>query len=83
MFSMTDGLPDAEPSGAELAAIEAEWPRIAADLAVLDAEIRALSVGVGLDELGVRRARRRTRAALRAPIVRVPMTGVRFGGEAV
>lgn len=35
-------LTDREPTPAELAAIEAEWPAIEADLAALDQEIRAL-----------------------------------------
>jgi hypothetical protein len=75
MFRMPEPLSDAEPTGPELAAIEREWPQIAAELSVLDAEIRALAYGVGVDELDVRRARRRCRRALR-----VPMTRVRFGG---
>jgi len=53
-------LPDREPTAAELAAIEAEWPLIAAELAVTDAEA-ALVAGCG-GELGRARltaARRR------------------------
>jgi hypothetical protein len=77
MFRMPERLPDAEPTGAELAAIEEEWPQIEVGLAVLDAEIRALAYGVGVCELDQRRVRRQRRAALR-----VPVTRVRFGGEA-
>jgi hypothetical protein len=77
MFRMPELLPDAEPTGAELAAIENEWPLIAAELAELDAEIRTLTFGVGVDELDVRRVRRQRRRALR-----VPVTRVRYGGEA-
>jgi hypothetical protein len=58
MFRMPEPLPDTEPTRAELTAIENEWPRIAADLADLDAEIRALTATDGLDQLAVRRARR-------------------------
>jgi hypothetical protein len=78
MFSMPDVLPDAEPTGADLAAIEQEWPQIAAELADLDEEIRTLAYGLGVSELDVRRVRRERRRALR-----VPVTRVRFaGGEA-
>lgn len=35
------------PSAGELAAIEAEWPRIEVDLAELDAEIAEATHGVG------------------------------------
>ena len=77
MFRMPESLPDAEPTGPELAAIEQEWPQIAAELSALDAEIRALAFGVGVDELDVRRVRRQRRRALR-----VPVTRVRYGGEA-
>lgn len=57
---------EAEPAAADLAAIEAEWPVIDAELARLDAEITALS-GVGggspLDWRRLRRAERRVLAA--------------------
>lgn len=77
MFRMPEPLLDAEPTGAELAAIEEEWPQIAAELAELDAQIRALTYGVGVCELDQRRVRRQRRAVLR-----VPVTRGRFGGEA-
>jgi Family of unknown function (DUF6284) len=60
---------DQEPTGAELAAIEAEWPLVEAELAVLDAEIAALSAAGGpspLDWRRWRRAQRRLLAALAA-----------------
>lgn len=71
MLRMTDKPVGPEPSRRDLAAIEAEWPRIAADLALLDAEIRALR---SVDELTMRRARRSVRRVLGAPL--------RFGGGA-
>jgi hypothetical protein len=54
-----------EPSLSDLAAIEAEWPEIEADLAELDAEIRALYLADhgGPTELD-RRRKRRSEAAL-------------------
>jgi hypothetical protein len=54
------------PTAADLAAIEAEWPQIEAELAVLDAEIRALSVAGGPSPLDWRRLRRAERRALAA-----------------
>jgi hypothetical protein len=60
MNSMTDD----GPTDADLAAIETEWPSIAADLAALDAEILALTMTERVDELAVRRARRSTRRVL-------------------
>ena len=61
MNSMTDD----GPTASDLAAIETEWPRIAADLAVLDAEITALYAADHVDELHIRRTRRATRRVLR------------------
>jgi hypothetical protein len=56
---------DMEPSAADLAKIEAEWPVIEAELGVLDAEIAALShASSPLDWRRVRRARRRLLTAL-------------------
>ena len=88
MFRMPDGrlrmpemVPDREPRGGDLAAIEREWPRIARDLAVLDARIAALVVGDRVDELAVRRVRRARRRVLRVPTVgSVAGRGV-WGGE--
>ena len=50
-----------EPTRRELRAIEAEWPVIRADLAVVAAECAAAADGVELDELAVRRAVRSLR----------------------
>ncbi|WP_425558211.1 DUF6284 family protein [Cryptosporangium japonicum] len=57
---------DREPSAADLKAIEAEWPEIEAGLAVLDAEIRALSAEGGPSVLDRRRLRRAEHRALTA-----------------
>ncbi len=48
----------AEPTGADLAAIETEWPLIAAELDVLDAEIALLMAGHRASLLDWRRLRR-------------------------
>lgn len=56
-----------EPTAADLAEIEAEWPVIEAELAVLDAEIAALANPGGpspLDQRRIRRARRRLLATI-------------------
>jgi hypothetical protein len=47
-----------EPTRDELSAIEAEWPLIAVEIAVLDAEIAALTTGEESSELSRRRLRR-------------------------
>ncbi|WP_239335059.1 MULTISPECIES: DUF6284 family protein [unclassified Frankia] len=54
-----------EPSKRELAAIEAEWPLIAAELAIVDAEV---AVAAGGGQLAARRlaAARRSAARLAA-----------------
>ncbi|MEV6285527.1 DUF6284 family protein [Kribbella sp. NPDC051770] len=57
-----------EPSPADLAAIEAEWPLIAAELDLLDAEIREINTeptASVLDRRRVRRAERRVLATRR------------------
>jgi hypothetical protein len=56
------------PSGAEMAEIEQEWPLIAAELDLLDAEISALTAAPAvsvLDRRRIRRAERRFLAAKR------------------
>lgn len=58
-------LPDVEPLPSELAAIDAEWPLIVAELAALEREIARLSAHELLDQVQVRRVRRVTRARLR------------------
>jgi hypothetical protein len=59
---------EAEPSVAELAAIEAEQPLIDAELALLDVEIRRLLAGVGPSLLDWRRLRRAERRVLAARV---------------
>jgi hypothetical protein len=49
-----------------LAAIEAEWPLIAAELALLDAQILALAATGGISQLDWRRLRRAQRRVLAA-----------------
>jgi uncharacterized protein DUF6284 len=71
---------DAEPTAADLAAIEAEWPLIEAELAAVDAEIRALSTAGGLSPLDWRRLRRAERRVLAA---RAGLHATGAGAEAV
>lgn len=60
-----------EPTAAELAAIEAEWPSIEADMARLDAEVAGLVSGPFRSEgLAWRRVRRQARQVLAARIAR-------------
>lgn len=47
-----------EPTPADLAAIEAEWPLIAAELDLLDAQITQLSAGPNMSDMDRRRVRR-------------------------
>jgi cob(I)alamin adenosyltransferase len=57
-----------DPSAAELADIEQEWPLIAAELDLLDAQIACINAGPAasaLDRRRVRRAERRVLAARR------------------
>jgi hypothetical protein len=78
---MQDGLPDREPTRRDLAAIEAEWPLIEAEMAALDAQIRALLATESVDELAVRRVRRAGRRVLRVVPAPTAGRGPR-GGEA-
>ncbi|GAA0573367.1 hypothetical protein HPO96_17440 [Kribbella sandramycini] len=55
-----------DPTPADLAAIEAEWPQIAAELDVLDAEIAELTNSPYMSELDRRRVRRAERRVLDA-----------------
>lgn len=60
------------PTDAELDAIEEEWPEIAADLAVLDAQIELMAAGLWIGPGHHRRMRRATRRLL---ALRTEMTG--------
>lgn len=53
-----------EPTAADLAAIEAEWPLMAAELDLLDAEIVVINAGTNASELETRRIRRAERRVL-------------------
>ena len=64
-----------EPSARELRAIEAEWPAIAAELAVTDAEIAAARLGDEMSELERRRLRRRQAACARSMVQTWPGSG--------
>lgn len=55
-----------EPTAADLAAIEAEWPLVEAELGLLDAQIVALSAARGPSALDWRRLRRAERRVLAA-----------------
>jgi len=55
-----------EPSPADLAAIDAEWPAIDAEMALVDAEIRVLTAAGGPSSLDWRRLRRAEHRALTA-----------------
>jgi hypothetical protein len=53
-----------EPSAAELAGIEQEWPLIAAELDLLDAQIAFINAGPYASALETRRVRRAERRVL-------------------
>ncbi|MFG1818535.1 DUF6284 family protein [Kribbella sp. NPDC049174] len=57
-------LRDDEPSAADLAAIEQEWPLIAAERDLLDAEIAFINAGPNVSVLDRRRIRRAERRVL-------------------
>ena len=57
------GRPAKEPTAAEIAAIEREWPLIVAKLAVVDAEIAVASADGAASPMDVRRLRKAERAA--------------------
>jgi len=71
-----------EPTAADLAAIEAEWPLIEAELALLDAEIRVLCAAGGPSPLDWRRTRRAVRRVLAARLRAVPRPAERVAGVA-
>jgi hypothetical protein len=70
-----------EPTSTELRAIEAEWPLIAAELAVVDAEIAAARAGAEMTELERRRSRRATARLTRRIVADAAVDGM-FGGAA-
>ena len=53
-----------EPTAAELVEIEQEWPQIAAELDLLDAEIAYITAGPNVSVLDRRRVRRAERRVL-------------------
>ncbi|TDU89453.1 hypothetical protein EV138_3021 [Kribbella voronezhensis] len=57
-------VPGDEPTAADLAAIEREWPLIAAELDLLDAEISYINAGPSPSALDRRRVRRAERRVL-------------------
>jgi Family of unknown function (DUF6284) len=59
-----DEITNEEPPSAELAEIEREWPLIAAELDLLDAEIAAVTAGGSASVLDRRRVRRAERRVL-------------------
>lgn len=74
---------DEDPTPADLAVIEQEWPLIAAELDLLDAQIASMSVAgsvSALDRRRVRRAERRVLAVKRELGTVETVAGV--GGEA-
>ena len=69
------------PTRRELREIEAEWPLIAAELAVVDAEIAAARAGDEMTELDRRRTRRETARLTRRIVADAAVDGS-FGGAA-
>jgi hypothetical protein len=64
-------LASAEPTDAELDAIDVEWPLIAAELELLDVQL-AIMAGAGpLDDFEVRRLRHAQREVIRAALAHV------------
>ncbi|WP_433208067.1 DUF6284 family protein [Dactylosporangium sp. CS-047395] len=60
-----------EPTPADLAAIEQEWPPIEAEMALVDAEIRVLTNDGGPTELDWRRLRRAEERVMREMLTRL------------
>lgn len=56
---------DEDPTPADLVKIELEWPLIAAELELLDAEISEINAGPAASELDRRRIRRQERRVLK------------------
>ena len=79
MLRMSHGFRDREPSAKELAAIDAEWPLIAAELDVVDAEAALVRAPGDLTARRLAKAKRQ----LQAVLVERRGAGVRgFGGVA-
>ena len=72
---------DHGPTARELRQIEAEWPLIEVELAVVDAEIVAARAGDEMTELDRRRSRRAAARALRQIVADAAVDGS-FGGAA-
>lgn len=70
-----------EPTRRELRAIDVEWPVIAAELAVVEAEVAALQTGVESSELDRRRLRREQSRLARRIVADAAVDGL-FGGAA-
>ena len=58
MFTTKNANVNDGPTAADLAAIEAEWPLIAAELDLLDAEVAVITAGRSATPLDWRRVRR-------------------------
>jgi hypothetical protein len=70
---------DPEPDGADLAAIEAEWPLIESEVALVDAEIRVLTATGGPSALDWRRLRRAEQRVLREAVAFLSSKGSAAG----
>ncbi|HZM83033.1 MAG TPA: DUF6284 family protein [Candidatus Limnocylindrales bacterium] len=67
------------PSDVELAAIELEWPLIAAELDLVEAEIRVLTAHGGPTDVDWRHLRRAERRRLRALVELLDLTAAVLG----
>jgi hypothetical protein len=73
---------DHEPTRAQLREIEAEWPLIAAEIQVVDAEIALAVAGPAATDLDYKRLRRANRRVLRAATTAIHPRSDVAGGEA-
>jgi hypothetical protein len=74
---------DHEPTAADLAEIEQEWPLIAAELDLLNAEIACITLGESVSALDRRRVRRAERRILAVARDLTHDNAVRTAGEQV
>ncbi|QNE19693.1 hypothetical protein F1D05_19415 [Kribbella qitaiheensis] len=74
---------DHEPTAAELAEIEYEWPLIAAELDLLNAEIACITLGESVSVLDRRRVRRAERRVLAVARDLADDNATRTGSERV